>query len=616
MGLALGADLLDLIARTAEEFITQPSSELDAGIDHTLARIGTLFDVDRAYVFTVGGDGLSVSNSHEWCASGVSPQRENLQDLPCHIMPWWMEQLRAGRAINLYSLEEMPADAAAERELLSAQGIQSLLVLPLVRRGNLDGFVGFDHVRAPRHWRREEVEVLSIVVSSFAQGFERRQIDARLERMAFQDPLTDLPNRTLLSHRLKEALEGCRKRDSKLAVGYLDLDAFKPINDLYGHAMGDELLVEMGRRLSACVRPGDTVGRLGGDEFVVILPDLRNSAELESMGCALLNTIAQPCRLSTGIEVSVSTSLGLRLVPPDDADPDTLLRQADQAMYAAKRAGHGRMQCFDVEMERRENEHLAQVRTINDAIVAGQMVLHVQPILDLTTEQVSFLEVLVRWSHPERGVLLPGEWLPLIENTATVETLGEWVMEQALHHAVPWVREGLCQGISINVSPRELLDPAFPRLMAERLSRHPDLPAQAIRLEVLETASLKDLDHVDRTLQACREMGLTFALDDFGTGYSSLTYLRRLPVSVLKIDRSFVSQMQRQAGDAAIVRGVIDIARALGLLCVAEGVETPQHLEILSEMGCDLAQGFGIARPMPADAFPAWARRRHSNSPS
>lgn len=613
MGPTLSGELLELIARTAEEFISQPSAALDAGIDHTLARIGSLFDLDRAYVFTLGGAPDSMSNTHEWCAAGVTPQRKDLQDVPTAAFPWWMAELRAGRAINLPCLEVLPAEADAERELLRSQDIQSLLVLPLVRRGQLDGFVGFDHVRAPRRWSQVEVAVLSIVVSSFAQGFERRLLDRRLEQLAYEDPLTGLPNRTLLRTRLDQALQRCRLQGDLLAVGYLDLDAFKPVNDAHGHAIGDQLLVEMGRRLVACLRPGDTVARLGGDEFVVILPGLRDRAELEDLARHLLAAVAEPCRLANGIELAISTSLGLRLVPPDDADPDTLLRQADRAMYAAKRAGRSRLQHFDPELERRAEQRRARVLAIQAGIETGQLRLFVQPIVDLRTGWVCWLESLVRWAHPDRGLLLPGKWLPLIEEEAAIEALGDWVLEQTLDQAAPWIAAGLCQGVSVNISARELLNPTLPDRLRQQLARQPGLPPQALRLEVLETAALQDLHQVRHTMQACCELGLSFALDDFGTGYSSLTYLRRLPVAGVKIDRSFIGQMLRDPGDAAIVRGVIDLAHSLGLHCVAEGVETPQHQDALRQMGCDLVQGFALARPMPAGDFAAWAAGRDAN---
>jgi diguanylate cyclase (GGDEF)-like protein len=427
--------------------------------------------------------------------------------------------------------------------------------------------------------------------------------------MAYEDPLTGLPNRSMLGRRLEDALATARRSGHLLAVGYLDLDAFKLVNDSYGHAAGDELLALMATRLRGSMQPGDTVARLGGDEFVVVLPELESRQRLLERAEALLALVAEPCTIGEGYGVAVSTSLGLRLVPPDDADPDLLLRQADQAMYAAKRAGRGRIHIFDASFEQREHARHARIRAIRSAITAGDLRLFVQPMVDLSTGKVSSLEALVRWASADQGLLLPGEWLPLIEDDSAILALGDWVMEQALHWAHPWLSAGLCDGISVNVSAHELLDPGFTTRLSARLRSHPPLPPGALRLEVLESAALRDLSQVRATMRACCEAGVSFALDDFGTGYSSLSYLRQLPVSVIKIDRSFVKQMLTDPSDALIVRAVIDLAHAFGLRCVAEGVETSPHQEMLREMGCEFGQGFGIARPMPAEEFPAWVNR-------
>jgi len=514
--------------------------------------------------------------------------------------------MRAGRAINLESLDDLPAAAGPERELLNSQGIQSLLVLPLVRRGRLEGFAGFDHIRGSRRWNDLEVAVLSIVVSGFAQGFERRLIDQQLRQLAYEDPLTRLANRSLLSQRLGEELERAMCDGTHLAVGYLDLDNFKPINDNHGHAVGDQLLVAVAERLCRCLRPGDTVGRLGGDEFVVILPGLSSLAELEELGERLLSAVAQPTLLGETLSVTVSTSIGFRLVPPDAADPDTLLRQADQAMYAAKRDGPGRMHHFDVALERRQSLQRSRLERVRQAIEEQELRLFVQPVIDLATGQLPFAEALVRWQHPQQGLLLPETWVGWIEDQPEISLLGDWVLGQALRHCSAWMRAGLAAAVSVNMSARELRDPGFAERIGAALALHPDLPASALRLEVLETTALEDLEQVAQNIAHCRELGVSFALDDFGTGYSSLTYLRRLPISTIKIDRSFVARMLVDPADRAIVKAVVDLAHAFGRACVAEGAETPEHLQALRAMGCELAQGFVIARPMPAEDLPGW----------
>ncbi len=599
--------LLQLLAETAEAFIVEPTSELDATIDRTLASIGGLFDVDRAYVFSLTRDQGFASNTHEWCAPGVEPQIHQLQHVSDLAIGWLMGEMRAGRAINLESLVDLPVGADAERAHLSSQGIQSLLVLPLVRRGQLEGFAGFDHIRGCRRWSEQEVAVLSIVVSGFAQGFERRLIDQQLRQLAYEDPLTRLPNRSLLSQRLGEELERARRNGTHLAVGYLDLDNFKPINDSHGHAVGDQLLVAVAERLCRCLRPGDTVGRLGGDEFVVILPGLSSLAELESLGERLLSAVAQPTLLGETHCVALSTSIGFRMVPPDAADPDTLLRQADQAMYAAKRDGPGRMHHFDVELERRQLLQRTRLERVRQAIEEQQLRLFVQPVIDLASGQLHFAEALVRWQHPQQGLLSPEAWLGLIEDQPEITLLGDWVLEQALRHCSAWMRAGLFVAVSVNMSARELRDPGFAERIRAALALHPDLPASALRLEVLETAALDDLELVAQNIARCRDLGVSFALDDFGSGYSSLTHLRRLPISTIKIDRSFVARMLVDPADRAIVKAVLDLAHAFGRTCVAEGVETPEHLQALRAMGCELAQGFVIARPMPAEDLPGWS---------
>jgi len=606
----LRTDLLDLIARTTRAFIAEPSSALDIAIGRTLEAIGTLFQADRAYVFLESEQPGFITNSHEWCAPGVEPQIEHLQALPVETYAWWMAEMRAGRAIKLSCLDELPPQAVEERLLLESQNIQSLLVLPLVRRGHLDGFAGFDHVRGSRFWSDEEIAVLRIVVNSFAQGLERRLIDRRLEAMAFEDALTGLPNRVLLRRRLDEALEQVRRSSRMLAVGYLDLDAFKQINDSHGHAVGDELLRLIADRLRSCLNPGDTAGRLGGDEFVVILPEREHPDQLLLVGESLLAAIAEPFTIGDGVRVAISTSLGFRFVPPDDADADMLLRQADQAMYAAKRAGRGGIHVFDVSLDRSEQERRESIRTISTALARGEMCLHMQPMVDLRSGRTAFVEALVRWQHPVRGLLMPGHWLQVIEDQPEIAELGRWVLDQAMDLASRWIAAGLCDGVSVNVSPLELEDARFEQRLADLLRRHAGMPPGALRLEVVETSAIARMDRLIATMGQCRDLGVSFALDDFGTGYSSLTHMRQLPVSCVKVDRSFVARMIDDPADRTIVRSVIELAHAFDRNCVAEGVETQAQIAWLSAMNCDLLQGYGIAKPMAPQDLENWLRSR------
>lgn len=345
-----GRDLLGLLARATSHFITCTAEGIDDAIERTLADIGMHFGVDRAYLFLFSGDLASVDNSHEWCAAGVEPQIAHLQGIAVSTLPWWMAQMRARRPINLRTLAALPAEAVAERELLERQAIRSLLVVPMLWGDRLEGFAGFDHVRGHRVWTDEEVAVLRILVNAMAQAFERRRREeaaTRLARLAFHDPLTRLPNRMLLAERLGGELARARLDGAMMGIAYLDLDGFKPINDDHGHAAGDRLLVEVARRMVESVRQDDMVARIGGDEFVVLLPGLASIAEGVARVGRLQRAMAAPVAIAPGLQVQVRASAGLRVLPPDEADADTLLRQADKAMYAAKQEGLARVHVYD-----------------------------------------------------------------------------------------------------------------------------------------------------------------------------------------------------------------------------------------------------------------------------
>jgi diguanylate cyclase (GGDEF)-like protein len=428
-----------------------------------------------------------------------------------------------------------------------------------------------------------------------------------LEQLANYDALTRLPNRMLLSDRLQVAMAQARRSREILAVCYLDLDGFKPINDGHGHDAGDRLLVEMGARLKAAIRAGDTAARLGGDEFVLLLQGLSDRAEAEHTLARILKVVSQPCRIGEQ-QVAVSASAGVAFFPQEGADADTLLRQADQAMYQAKQEGRNRFHVFDPAHDQRARSRRETIARIAEAIAAGELSLHYQPKVDLRRGRVVGAEALVRWRHPQRGLLPPSEFLPLIDDHGLAARLGEWVIENALRQGERWRAAGLDLAVSVNISGQHLQQADFAERLARLLAAAPGLPPDRFELEVLETAALGDIQGVSAIMEECRRLGVSLALDDFGTGYSSLTYLKRLPANVLKIDQSFVRNMLRDREDLAIVDGIVGLTEAFRRTVIAEGVESVDHGVMLLQLGCDLAQGYGIAHPMSADALPAWVR--------
>lgn len=450
-------------------------------------------------------------------------------------------------------------------------------------------------------------------VATFSDITIIKEQQRSLERMALYDALTQLPNRVLLSDRMLQAMAHARRNHNLLAVCYLDLDGFKPVNDHYGHEAGDQLLVQVAQRLNSHLREDDGVARLGGDEFVLLLGGIDNIMECEQALERLLRTIAATYTLADGHTLNISASIGVTLYPTDNAEPDALLRHADQAMYQAKQGGRNRYHLFDPERDRLTRAHSEQLSRIEAALRDGELELYYQPKVDMRAGRVTGAEALIRWQHPEHGLLPPAQFLPVIEDTPFAIRLGEWVLRTALAQLADWLRQGLQLGISVNISGNHLQHSGFVADLARLLAEHPHVPPRLVELEVLETAALQDIALVSSIIAQCRKLGVTIAIDDFGTGYSSLTYLKRLPVDTLKIDQSFVRDMLADPEDFAIIEGIIGLTQAFRRQVVAEGVETDEHGALLLRLGCDLAQGYGIARPMPAAQLPAWVReyRQH-----
>ncbi len=433
-----------------------------------------------------------------------------------------------------------------------------------------------------------------------------KEHEQKLERSAHYDALTSLPNRVLLTDRLNQGMIQARRREQQLAVAFLDLDGFKAINDNYGHESGDQLLITLATRMKLALREGDTLARLGGDEFVAVLADIGDIEASVRMLTRLLAAAAEPVQ-SGDTTLQVSASLGVTFYPQEeDIDADQLIRQADQAMYQAKQSGKNRYHLFDAEQDRSIRGRYESLEHIRQALAAGEFVLYYQHKVNMRARRIIGAEALIRWQHPEKGLLLPDLFLPEIEDHALAIAIGEWVIDTALAQMEIWQAAGLNIPVSVNIGSRHLQQTDFVERLRALLAAHPNVSPGDLRLEVLETYAMKDLTKISWVIDACRKMGVSFSLDDFGTGYSSLTYLKHLPVAKLKIDQSFVSGMIDDPDDLSIVEGVIGLANAFRLLVIAEGAETVEHSTILLHLGCDLAQGYGIAHPMPASQLPDW----------
>ena len=448
---------------------------------------------------------------------------------------------------------------------------------------------------------------ISNYVGLFTDITLMKEQQSQLEHIAHYDLLTNLPNRALLADRLSQAMMQCSRHKQSLAVVFLDLDGFKHVNDIHGHDVGDELLIALSVRMKDALREGDSLARIGGDEFVAVLADLTRVEDCEPVLERLLLAASEPVTISDVI-FNVSASIGVTLYPQDDVDGDLLMRHADQAMYIAKESGKNRYHLFDTAQDDAVKVQRESLEAIRLALDNHQFVLHYQPKVNMRTGKTVGVEALIRWEHPERGLLNPIEFLPVIENNPMSIEMGEWVIDTALTQISHWQKTGLNLPVStsVNIAAVQLQQPDFTDKLATLLAAHPDVKPCYLELEVLETSAIDDVQHVSSIMNACMALGVNFALDDFGTGYSSLTYLRRLPANLIKIDQSFVRDMLHDADDFAIVEGVIALAKSFKRDVIAEGVETIEHGTALLQLGCELAQGYGIAKPMPASDIPAW----------
>jgi diguanylate cyclase (GGDEF)-like protein/PAS domain S-box-containing protein len=437
-----------------------------------------------------------------------------------------------------------------------------------------------------------------------------RESEARLEHQATHDPLTDLPNRILLAEQIEVIRAGVAPSAAGVvALLYFDLDHFKWVNDSRGHDVGDELLVAVARRLERAVRPGAVVARFGGDEYAVLCADLRTERGAVAEAVRLQHEITGTYELR-GSEVFVGVSVGVATAAPEAATVEGLVRDADSAMYEAKQRGRERIEVFDGGMRARAIRRHELEGWLRRAVGEGELRLHFQPLVDLTDGRIAGAEALVRWQHPEQGLLLPGAFIEVAEQTGIVLAIDHWVLEHAVRVASSWpTRFGGAEStvVCVNLSARQFGDPRLITRLEDTLRRY-HLPADRLHVEITEGVVMDDVEGSIRALGALRTLGVKVAIDDFGTGYSSLSYLRRLPVDVLKIDRAFVRGLGRDDHDTAIVEAVVDLAHRLDLEVVAEGVEDESQLDHLTRIGCDVAQGFLLSRPIPPDDFDAMLR--------
>jgi diguanylate cyclase (GGDEF)-like protein/PAS domain S-box-containing protein len=441
---------------------------------------------------------------------------------------------------------------------------------------------------------------------------EKLEAQRRIQQLAYSDPLTGLPNRLLLQERVGHALSQARQSERGFALLFLDLDRFKNINDSLGHLFGDRVLTEVAQRLQRCLRQTDTLARMGGDEFVIHLHDADRTAA-QSAARRMIEMIEQPVAIEE-MQFTLSCSIGIAMYPDDGATLDELIQHADTAMYQVKERGKGHYRFYQADMNADLLARIQMDHAMRQGLQRGEFVLHYQPRVDMRTGQATGCEALLRWQRPGEGLVMPGTFIAVAEETGLIVSLGQWVLDHAVAQAARWAAQGRPLQVAVNVSALQFQRANFVQEVADILQRH-GLPPQGLELELTESILIRDAEEALAKLQALAELGVTLALDDFGTGFSSLMYLRRFPLHRLKIDRSFITAMPENGADAAIVAAIVQMGHALSMQTVAEGVERPEQVQALLGLGCQHCQGFLYARPMPADALQDWLQENREDRP-
>jgi diguanylate cyclase (GGDEF)-like protein len=517
----------------------------------------------------------------------------------CAVTGPWLRATAAGEPVLIPRDSRQPEN----RDFLADRGLRDSIIVPLRGEAGLIGaLLVADRVGEVRTFDAEDVRLLETVANHASTALRNGQLIDRLRYEAAHDALTGLPNRGALRRALGDLL--ARPQPHRLAVMIMDLDGFKQVNDTLGHHRGDALLQLVAARLPAVMPPGTMVARLGGDEFAVVMPDPASPEEVLETGRSLLRALLEPMPLD-GLMLEVSASIGIAMAPEDADDVATLLRRADMAMYQAKNTDRG-VVLFDAAAVQADSPaQLALVGELRRAIADAALQMYVQPKADANTGEVVSVEALVRWQHPEHGLIMPDEFIPIAERNGLIKGLTQVMLRKAITAVQEWERDGTRLSIAVNLSPRGLLDSRLPAEVAGLFAELGGSPSLLI-LELTESSMLIDPAAAAATMSELHDMGVRLSIDDFGTGYSSLSSLRKLPLDEIKIDRSFVMGIEENSDDEKIVRSIIDLGTNLGLDVVAEGVENSQIWQLLRRMGCTQIQGYYLTRPIPVTDFPAW----------
>ncbi|WP_066384704.1 MULTISPECIES: EAL domain-containing protein [unclassified Anabaena] len=592
--------LLQAVAEAANYLLVEMN--YDTALEKALAVLGEAVQVDRAYLFKhhshpQTGE-IALSLQCQWTSSPLPtcPHHWHNQLDQYHALSRWYNVLASGKSINGLT-KDFPA---AEREILMRKGIKSLLLVPLRLEEQFWGCLALADCHQERVWSSHEESILLTMAASISGAWQRQQVEAKIRYQALHDWLTGLPNRLLFDQILAKTLANAVRSHESLAVIFLDLDRFKIINDTLGHTLGDRLLRSVAERLQASLRAGDTVARWGGDEFIILLPRINYLEEVTQVAARILKAFENVFFLE-GHELYVSASLGIALLDEHSPDAESLIKHADTALYHAKDEGRNKYQYYTTSLSAKTPDILKLEKNLRYALEKQEFTVYYQPQVNLHTGEITGMEALLRWEHPEMGIVAPNVFIPLAEESGLIIPIGEWVLRTACEQNRAWQKAGLPPvKIAVNLSPKQFCQPDLVETVAQILAET-GLAPPLLELEITETTAIENIEYTKKVLHDLAAMGVHLSIDDFGIGHSSLSRLQMLPLHKLKIDRSFIDQLTTDVKVRHIVKAIANLGRSLGLTITAEGVENQEQLDFLKSIHCENVQGFLFHKALSAE---------------
>ncbi|MBD2208136.1 EAL domain-containing protein [Calothrix sp. FACHB-1219] len=591
--------LLQAVAEAANYLLVDMNYE--SGVEKTLAILGEAAEVDRTYLFKnhlhPNKGEMAVSLLFEWTRSHIEPTQLQWQNLVYQTagLERWYTALSQGQSI-VGLTREFPL---AEQEILLRDRIQSIFLVPLCFEEKFWGYLGLADCSQERQWSRHEESTLLTMAASISGAWQRQQVEEKIRYQALHDLLTGLPNRLQFNHALDRALPDGGIPQESLAVMFLDLDRFKVINDTLGHTLGDLLLKLVAQRVQESLRIGDTVARWGGDEFTILLPQINSQEEVKQVAQKILKTLTAAFEIK-GHELYISASIGIAMFNDNSPDAETLIQHADAALYHAKDAGRNNYQFYTPALSKRTPAFLTLEKSLRYALEREEFMLYYQPRVNIITGEITGMEALLRWQHPEMGLVAPNIFIPLAEESGLIVPIGEWVIRTACKQNKAWQDAGFPPlTVAVNLSPKQFRQPNLVDTLTGIL-QETGLDPKFLDLEITESTAIEDLDFTRTVLYNLRQMGVYLSIDDFGTGHSSLSRLQLLPLHHLKIDKSFIQDLTTDQKVAHIVKAIVVLGQSLGLKLTAEGVEKQEELEFLRSINCEDVQGYLFYRPLAA----------------